>query len=171
MRKLKGNKKGSIIDIAFLLVGIFGLAFFILIVGYVFPQITDKIKDSQIGENNDSLQALEATDGITQRFDVIFLTIFSGLVFAVLITSFFIDSHPIFIPVYILALGLLVLFAVIAENIYEAFSLSDQLSSTTLTYPITNAIMLNLVYVAIGAGILSMVLIFAKRGFTATSAY
>lgn len=171
MRKILKNKKGSIVDIAFLMVAIFGLAIFILVVGFVFPQITDKISESAIGENNDSLQALEASEGITQRFDVVFLTIFSGLVFAVLITSFFIDSHPIFIPVYIIALGLLALFAVIAENIYEAFSLSDQLSSTAATYPIVNFIMLNLVYVAIGAGIMSMVLIFAKRGFTATAAY
>jgi uncharacterized membrane protein YjgN (DUF898 family) len=171
LRKLDLSKKGSIVDIGFLLVALFGLAFFILIVAFVFPQITAKLKLSDLGNNNDSLQALETTDGIMNKLDMVFLTIFSGLIMAVLITSFFLDSHPIFIPIYVIALGLLVLFAVIAENIYESFSISDQLSSTTVRYPFVNSIMLNLVYVAIGTGILSMILIFAKRGFTATAAY
>ena len=38
------NKKGSVIDIAFLIVVVIGLSIFILIVGKVFPAITSQIK-------------------------------------------------------------------------------------------------------------------------------
>ena len=166
IRKLKlgKDKKGSIIDIAFLLVAILGVAIFILIVGYVFPQITSKIKGSDIGTNANSVVALDTSDNVVGRFDAIFLTIFVGIVISVLITSFFIDSSPILIPIYIIAMAILVIFAVAAEHIYEAFAGADTFSAVAATHPITGYIMAHLVMVAIGVGVLSMILIFAKRG-------
>jgi hypothetical protein len=165
------QKKGSILDIAFLLVFALGFAIFILIAGYIFPQITNEIKtNSPIGDNNNSVQALNATDNITLRFDTIFLMIFAGLSIAIFITSFFIDSSPILIPVYIIALGLLMIFAVVAENIYEDFSQVSTFSSIAALHPITNYIMSNLVMSAIAVGVLSMVLIFAKpKGYSGGS--
>jgi hypothetical protein len=161
--KSKKSKKGSIVDVAFLLVAILGIAIFILIVGYIFPQITGAIKtNSPIGNNTASVAALDSSDNIISRFDYIFLTIFVGLSISVLISSFFIDSSPILIPVYIIALGILIIFAVVAENIYESFAESATFAATAATHPITNYVMSHLIMVAIGVGVLSMVLIFAK---------
>ena len=156
------NIKGSIIDIAYLLVAILGTAIFILIVGYIYPQITAQIKTSDIGNNSASVAALNSTDTIVTRFDSVFLAIFVGLSIAVLITSFFIDSSPILIPVYIIALGILIIFAVVAENVYAGFSADTTLAATAATHTITNYILTHLVMVAIGIGVLSMILIFAK---------
>jgi len=156
------NKKGSIVDIAFILVAILGLAIFILIVGYVFPQITSQIKTSAIGNNTASVAALNSSNDITARFDTIFLIIFVGLSISVLVTSFFIESSPILIPIYIIALGLLIIFASVSETVYNNFAESPTFSSVALSHPITGYIMSNLIMVSIAIGVLSMILIFAK---------
>jgi len=162
--KLKNylNKKGSIIDVAFLLVAVLGLAIFILIVGYVFPQITSQIGASDVGNNTASMTALNSSDNVTARFDGIFLIIFIGLAISVLITSFFIESSPILIPIYVIALGLLIIFAVVVENIYESFANANTFIVIAESHPITQYIMSHLVMIAIGVGVLSMILIFAK---------
>jgi len=162
LRKIKRNKRGSIIDIGFLLIAILGLALFILIVGYVFPQITSQVKTSEIGTNADSVKALDSSDNIILRFDGIFLAIYIGIAISVLITSFFIDSSPILIPVYIIGLGIMIIFAVVAENVYENFAENGTLLAVAASHTITNYIMSHLILITIGLGVLSMILIFAK---------
>ena len=156
------NKKGSIVDIGFLLVVLLGLGIFIMVVAKVFPMITSAIGDTPIGDNVNSAAALNATDSIAGRGDGVFLIIFIGLTIAIFITSFFIDSSPILIPIYIIAVGLLIIFAVVAENIYESFI--SEPTFTGIVHPMTNYIMSHLVLIAIGVGVISMILIFAKRG-------
>jgi len=160
--KLK-NRRGSIIDIAFLLIGILGLGILLLIIGYVFPQITGQIKATEgIGNDTGAVAALDYTDSLMGRLDGIFLIIYIGLAISVLITSFFIDSSPIIIPIYIIALLLMVGFAVIAENIYSAFSESATFATVSATHPITGYILNHLWVTTIAIGVLSMILIFAK---------
>ncbi len=162
----KQQKKGSIVDIAFFLVVILGLAIFILIVGKIYPEITNQIKQSDIGDNANSVEALDTTEYIAGKGDMVFIFIFSGLIMAVLITSFFIDSSPILIPVYIISLGLLIIFSVVSENVYDSFSTNPSFSTVAATQPIAAFIMTHLVMVSIGVGVLSMILIFAKpRGY------
>jgi hypothetical protein len=166
------NKRGSIVSIAFLVVFLFAFAIFILIAGYVVPQITGALSDSEIGNNSASQGALTYTENLTQRFDGILLVMFIGLTIGVLITSFMIDSNPIFIPIYILLLAILVLFAAVVENIYEAFN-TGVLASTYAQHTITNFLMSHLVYISIAVGCLSMILIFARprAGMGGSTAY
>jgi hypothetical protein len=156
------GKRGSIVDIAFVLVAILGFAIFILIVGKVFPAITHQIGESQIGTLNASQTALNTTDAIAGRGDGLFLTIFIGLCISVLITSFFIESSPILVPIYIIAVGLLLIFSVAAEHIYNAFATNDTFSAIAAGNTVTGFIMSHLVIITIGIGVLSMILIFAK---------
>jgi len=161
------NKRASIVDVAFLLVVVLGLGIFILVVGKVFPMITDQIGDSEIGTNANSVEALDATDKIAGKGDMVFMFIFVGLTISIFITSFFIESSPILVPIYIIALGLLIIFAVVAENVYESFTDTDTFSAVAATQPVTAFIMTHLVMIAIGVGVISMVLIFAKpRGYS-----
>jgi hypothetical protein len=155
------NKRGSISDIAFLIIFLIGFAIFILVAGYVVPQITGALDDSPIGNNSASHSALSFTESLAGRFDNILLIMFVGIVIGVFITSFMIESNPIFVPIYILLLGFLVLFAVIMENVYEAFN-TGVLASTYATHTMTNYLLTHLVYITIAVGCLSMILIFAR---------
>jgi hypothetical protein len=158
------NKRGSIVDIAFLLVVAMVHSIFLLVVSYVFPQITAGISASPIGNLTSSQSALNSTNTIAGSGNMVFLTIFIGLCITVLITSFFIDSSRILVPIYIIGVGFLILFAVIVENVYEGFAESATFAATAATQPTIDFIMNHLVAIAIGVGVLSMILIFAKSG-------
>jgi hypothetical protein len=167
MLKLRESKKGSIIDIAFVLVAILGLAILLVIAGYIYPRITGQIKATEgIGNDSSAVAALNYTESLTTRYDSLFLMIFIGLSISVLITSFLIDSSPIFIPIYIIALGLLIIFAVVVENVYDKFLTDATLGATALSHPITLYILTHLVMVTIGLGVLSMILIFGKSSIS-----
>jgi len=164
---LKKSKKGSIVDVAFVIVVLLGLAIFILIVGKVYPTITEQIKTTAIGSNNNSVQALNSTDSIAGKGDMVFLFIFVGLSIAVFISSFFIDSSPILIPVYIIALSLLLIFAGVSERVYESFAEEPTFSAVAESNPMITYLMSHLFIIAIGLGVISMILIFAKpRGYS-----
>ena len=160
---LRKNKKGSIIDIAFLLVALLALGIFILVVAKVFPSITTQLAKTQIGSDPASQGALNYTDDLAHRGDMVFMFIFIGLSIAIMITSFFIETSPILIPVYIIALAILIIFAVVSQKVYLSFSTSATFNA--ISYPIVDFIMSNLVMIAIGVGVLSLILMFAKRGF------
>jgi len=155
------NKRGSIVDIAFLIVFLLGFAIFILVAGYVIPQITGALDSSEIGNNTASHNALTYTENLTTRFDGILLVMFIGLTIGIFITSFLIDSSPIFIPIYIILLAFILIFAVVVENVYEGFN-TGALASTFAEHTMTNYIMTHLIFIAIAVGCLSMILIFAR---------
>lgn len=165
LKKLR--KKGSIVDVAFLIVVLLGFSIFFLIVAKVFPTITNQISLTEIGSNEASVSALESTENTVGEGDMVFLFIFTGLVMAIFITSFFIDSSPILIPVYIIALALLLIFSAVSENVYHSFSEHPTFSEVSPNHPVINYIMEHLFLISIAVGVLSMILIFAKpRGYS-----
>lgn len=164
MQNLKGDKRGSIFDVAFILVALLGTAIVILIIAYVFPQITAQIGATEIGNLSSSQAALDKTDNITGNLDNIFLTIFAGLSIAVFVTSFKIDSSPALIPIYIILLAMLVTVAAVGEYVYTEFSEVSQFAATAATHQVTNYIMSNLIITSIIIGVLSFILVFAKPG-------
>jgi len=162
-RKKKRNKKGSMIDVFFVIVTIVGLAIFILIMSHVTPKITDGLKEiDELNETNSSRQALDAVEENNNKLDGILLFVFVGLIIGIFITAFLIDSHPIFVPIYIFLLGFAVLIGVIMNKVYESFYNSEVLNETARELTFTTAILNNYVPIVIGVGIITMIIIFAK---------
>jgi len=102
------------------------------------------------------------SDRTMDRLDAVYLIIFGGLIMSILIVSFFVSSHPIFIPVYIILFGFALAVGVIANHVYDEFAAHADLSAiaASQTYMIT--IMDNFVLILVGVGILSMIILFAK---------
>ncbi len=163
---LKKDKRGSIIDTFFLIVTLFGLAIFLVIIGYTVPKISDQLKNTELNQSSASLTALNEMDNTIAKFDGIFLFIFIGLIMSILISAFLIDSHPIFIPIFIFLLGFAVVVSAILSNVYNTISTDSTLSSVATTLPYTNTILNNFVLIIIGVGVLSMIVIFGKSGIS-----
>jgi len=159
------NKKGSIQDIFTLIIFMVGLGIFIAILVYVVPQITDEMRETELNDTLSVRTALSISDDIVEnKLNNIYLVIFAGLIISILIASFMIDSHPIFIPIYILLLGFAVVVGVIMDNVYTEFTEQSALNvSVTNSMEIPTAIMGNFIPIIIGVGVLSMIIIFGKR--------
>lgn len=156
------NKKGSIIDLAFLIVLAIGFSTFLIITGYVFYNIYTQLGQTVIADDPNVSTVLNFSQSLLLRYDYLFVMIFFGFGLSLLISAYFIDSSPIFIMIYILIMALLVMIAAVGEHFYEKISIIPEFASIVTDKPMMNYIMENLIIVSIGFGVLSMVLIFAK---------
>lgn len=156
------NKRGSIQDVFFFVVFVVGLAMFLVLVHYIANDVSEKLLETTLNESENARIALGSTSEVTEKFDYLWLFVFVALLIGVLISSFMIHSHPIFLPIYILLLGIVVLIGVIMNNVYLEFTSFSLLAATAATHTFSNGIIENYVPVIIGVGILSMIIIFAR---------
>lgn len=161
MKHLK-NKKGSIQDIFFFVAVILSLALFFILTHYITDEVSDELLKTKLNESEAARTALGSYDDLGAQYDSIWFFLFIGILIGVLISSFMIRAHPIFIPVYILLLGFAVVIGAIMNNVYLEFTATSVLAATAATHVYSNAIINNYVQVIIGVGILSMIIIFAK---------
>ncbi len=161
-KQFKKNKRGSIQDVFFFVIFVVGFALFLILVSYVMNEVSGELLESKLNESEAARNALGYTETLTAQFDSVWLFVFVGLLMGVLISSFMIKSHPIFIPIYIIFLGVAVLVGVIMNNIYLDFTANATLAATAATHVFANAIINNYVLVIIGVGVLSMIIIFAR---------
>ena len=162
LRKIKINKKGSIEDIFFFIVTLLGLALFLIIIAYTIPQVTEGLEETDINNSAGARAMFTESNKTMDRLDPVYLIIFGGLIISILITSFMIGSHPIFIPVYIFLLGFAVIIGVIANHVYDEFAANADLATVAASQTFMVAIMDHFVTIIVAVGIISMIIIFAK---------
>jgi hypothetical protein len=92
-----------------------------------------------------------------------FFFLFIGLCIAQLISAFYIDSHPIWLFLYVIFLGLTVIIGLYLGNAYEQMILSPSFAS--FNQGLITAIMQNSIKIVVGVGALSMIIIFSKFGY------
>jgi hypothetical protein len=159
------NKKGDITDsLAFIItIVIFAIGFFVL--AFIIPSITGGLKTAAVNnsvEGNNAVEQLErfGTEGIQRGFFFLFI----GLCIAQLISAFYIDSHPIWLFLYIIFLGITIISGVYLANAYEtminlgAFGGFDQ--------GLITVVMQNIIKITIGISALSMIIVFSRFGFS-----
>ena len=156
------NKKGSIEDIFFFIVTMLGLALFIIIVAYTIPKVTDEMMKTDLNESEHVRDMFSESTAVINRLDAVYLIIFAGLIMAIFIVSFFVDSHPLFIPVYILLMGFAIVVGVITNNVYDTFAANVDLATVAASQTYMVAIMDHFILILLGVGIISMIIIFAK---------
>lgn len=132
------NKKGSIDDLIFIIVGLLTISMLVLISFKVVDGFRDGLDDAGITDTN----AVEFTDDIENMYsgsvDNGFLLLFIGLCIVTLVLASLVIVHPVFIVFYIIILMVLVIFGGIASNIYQEMAahpdliaLSSQLTWTS----------------------------------------
>jgi len=161
-RFIKGMNKRGIVDLFFWTIILASLGVFIVVLGYVVDQVTDEFLASPMNTSSLAVDAFNYSNTIPAKFNFIWLTLFMGLTMGLLISAALIDVSKVFVPVYIILLGLDVLVGVIMNNVYEEFRTNADLSATAAQFSFTNAIMDHYVLVIIAVGILAMILYFGK---------
>ena len=158
------NKKGDFTGVIFLVVSVAIFAIFLLIVGYIAPEISNAVVD-KIGITPEINNSLNATTSVAENtLPTIWLIIFGGLMLGLFATSFFIESHPIFVPIFALLLIIAIVIAIPLSNAYEELSENATLTGAAAEQGLIYFIMTNLPLVTFIVGILSLIIAFAKPG-------
>jgi hypothetical protein len=90
------------------------------------------------------------------------LAIMIGLALSVVVSSWFIQAHPVFLIFYFLILVIGVIVSMGLSNAWDTFSTNPTLSSSLSAFPITNNILSYLPHYVAAMGMLAMVVLFAK---------
>lgn len=115
-----------------------------------------------INESNATVSAFEGLPTLASRLDYVFLGLFIGLIFGLIITGWFIGGHPIFMFLYFIIILVAVCIAPIFSNTWETVSQASVFGTTIAAFPITNHILLKLPYYIAVIGFLGVVVMFAK---------
>ncbi len=156
-------KKGDLPDILVFLITLTILATGFFVLAFVVPEITEGLNVAGLNGSDEGANAInELTRVGTRTIQNGFFLLFVGLIASTMISSFLVRTHPIFIFLYILFLGLTVFLGTYLGNMYETISTTTIFASTLASQNLINLVMQNIIKIIIGVGALSIVIVFAK---------
>lgn len=151
LRPLIKNKRGNIQDGLYIAALIFGFAITILIIYYVWTQISDPIDDTLTNAGNETAfnvtKLYSQTTDATKGFDNVMPLILLGLLSASIVSAFFIKSHPVFFFISLFVLGIFLLTSAILANVYQDIAETDELTTAATDFGITDKIMKNFPFI------------------------
>lgn len=123
------NKKGSLIDLIFIAVGLFVFAVATLLAFKIYDGINTQIQAHSDIDSNGKDAANRLEGYYSGVLDNSFLFVCIGLAIGAFIMASLIRVHPIFFPFYIIALVFVIFFCGIFSNIYQTMAQDAQLAT------------------------------------------
>jgi len=121
------NKKGSVIDLLYILIAIFVMAL-VIIVGYkMFSDVTSEIAEM----HPDSVAAQTTATTLPNMYlayNGLFMVIFVFGMLAAIVSALFVNTHPVFGVVSIILMILFTFFAAVLGNAYQDFETSSEIA-------------------------------------------
>jgi len=169
-RIMPRSKRGDIKIVFIIIVLIFMGAIVSVIFHYVFnkmsPLVGEKLEDVPMGLGinvTGSGGVLGRAERATNALDYVFIFIFAGSLFGIIVTSFLVRTHPVFFVAYFIIAAIAILVAVPLSNAYEEFEQVSTLSETFTHFRMTSHAMRNLPLYTMITIVISIVVIYAKR--------
>lgn len=155
------RKNGDITDSLALLITLFILGIGLFILAWIIPQIATGLSSAGLNSTTEGTNAINqlsdfGMNGIQRGFFWLFI----GLCIAELISAFYVNSHPIWLFLYIIFLGLTIILAAYLGNAYESMINLPAFSSFSQGY--ITIVMQNIIKIVIGISSLSIIIIFSK---------
>ena len=157
-----GKRGQTVFDTIMLLIVLFVLALAAIIGAMVFSNVNDEFQADTSLSTEAKTAMSGVNDGYSSWFDA---AILSALIFfwaLLLITSFLIDTHPVFFIVTVVLLLAVFVVSMFIANTYEDLMGDTDLAAFSLNFPFTNFIMSNLLLIMIVMGLSTGVALYAK---------
>ena len=156
-------KKEQIVEIMFILVLILSVAVAMVIGAYLYSQIRPAINDPSIA-TAESISAYNKIDVAYHILDNTMPFIIIGLTLGLIVTSFLIPTHPVFIIVNIVGFMVLVFLGAITSNVYEQITNSSTIMQnvTATYYPTTSWIITQMPWVGAILVLICSIVMYSK---------
>ena len=158
---MRNKKKGQISDIVFCLVTLTSIFITLLVAVYIYNQIDIGFSDSGL-ETNESAEAYDAFEVSFGIFDKSFIFIMIGLIIALIISSFAIPAHPIFLVINVIGFIVLIFLGAILSN--AAYDISEQegLNDSMSYLPVSSYIVGKLPWIGAIIVLISSIVMYSK---------
>jgi len=155
------NKKGSILDIVFIMTALFTFAFVTVIMFNIYSEYTDNISDNDAFNNTVNKQ-VEAQMNLTFNvLDYVYIFFLVGFILLTIVSSFSIRTHPVFFFVSILLLVITVIMGTLFSNVYTQ-AVSDTALMDDSNFTIMPFVMTHFPTVILIIGAILSVVLYAK---------
>ncbi len=159
------NQRGDFTGLIYLIVSIFAFGIFLLIVGYIAPQISNGMLE-KLGSTQEINDTFQATTNVAENtLTTLWMILFGGLVLGLFATAYFIPTHPIFVPVFGLLLIVAITISVPLSNAYEELSNQATLSTAAAQQGLVGFLLTNLPLMTLIIGLIVLVITFAKPDY------
>ena len=159
---LKG-KKGDASEIIMVVILLFFLAVSFLIAAFVNDLFKDAITDTGLNDSDISTTIVNSLDVITtSTIQKGYVAILAMIIIGMLVSSFLIRIHPIFIVIYIIFLAVAIFLALFFGNMYQQVMEVEALAEVAAQQGMINWIMEHIVIITLAIGAFSMVVVFSK---------
>lgn len=164
-RKLLEDKRGDLTGIIYFIASVAAFAIFLLVVGYIGNTVGTEMKDTINSSHAEVDTAFDKTIILsTQGLNALWFIMFGGLLIGLMITSWFIPTHPIFVAPFIILLIIAIILGVAMSNAYDELRLESHLAPTGVEQGSVGFMMSILPYLALAVGIIALIVTFAKPG-------
>jgi len=159
------QKKGNPVELFLVLIVLFFIVISFVVVLFDNSKIQEVISTTVLNSSsayesiNNSFTTIN--EFTVQRAFVLFFTI---LCIGVLVSSFLVRSHPIFLFLYIITLGVAIFVSLYLANAYALVVSNPQLASISENYAMMTFVMRNVGKILLAVGGLSFVILFGKIG-------
>ena len=159
------KRKGDPTDMILLLVMVFFLVVSFVVAIYTNEKVHDIISTTALNQS-DAYSSIDSAFTTINEFTVQrgFLLFFGILIIGILVSSYMIRVHPIFMFIYIITLIVAIFVAMYLGNAYELVVSNGQLATIADNYAMMTWVMEHITLILLGVGALSMIIIFGKIG-------
>ena len=160
---LRQIRKGDPTDILLMLVMFFFLAVSLTVVLYANQTVQNLISTTALNEST-AYETIDASFSHINQFVAQrgFTLMFGILIIGILVSSFLVRVHPIFIFIYILTLGSSIFVGIYLANAYATIVANPQLAALASNFEMMTFFMRNVTKILLAVGALSMIVIFGK---------
>lgn len=165
LKKISRNKRGDASSLIIaLIVMVFVVGIIALMAGKVIPQLMIFLKTNPtMASDNNTVNTLNLVETKTIPWlDYFFLFVFFGSILGIIISSIYIDTHPVFMIFFVIILVIAIILAGIFANAFITVGESDALSSTYNQFTATKTIFNNLPLILFIVGIIVMIVLYGK---------
>lgn len=163
MRSILKPKKGELTDMMIFLITIFTLAVGLFTFTFIIPAITSGLRLAGLNSTTEASNAIDQMDTIgTSTINNGFMMLFVGLILSVMITSFLVRTHPIFLFLYIFFLAITLLLSFYLGNAYNTIITTPIFANTVQNASFITLVMSHIAEICLAVGALSMIIVFAK---------
>jgi len=155
------KRQGSLQDMVYVGAVALGVAITLLVAFQLNSDITEQFDNSTMINNT---RPMEQAQTSLQIFDYGFITILISLLVATILLAYQIPTNPIFLPVSIIFLAVLVLLGTIYVNVFDKFSQTSFVQSAANSLPWVTTVMQNFHIISAVMGTIVIIAMYSSRG-------
>ena len=159
---MKMNSKASL-ELLYFVIAVFVIGILSILSYTMMSEINTELNQSEILDSEGQAIMEKATSEYVSITDTFFSIVFFGLIIFVVVSAFYIRSHPVFFMVGVLALIVFSYFALILTGVYQEVVATETITAYEEEYTVIPFVIDNLLFFVAGIGAIILIIIFGKR--------